>query len=82
MGVVAQDTHIFNDTLREEPLLANPEADEASLQRDDKEGQLVELVEGLPGGWTGTSASRASGSPAGSGSGWPSPGPCSRTLRC
>ena len=32
MGVVSQDTHIFNDTLRANLLLADPEADQARLK--------------------------------------------------
>jgi len=50
MGVVSQDTHIFNDTLRANLLLANPEADEASLQGTIARAQLAGLVERLPEG--------------------------------
>jgi ATP-binding cassette, subfamily C, bacterial CydC len=64
MGVVAQDTHIFNDTLRANLLLANPEADEASLQGTIARAQLAELVERLPEGldsYVGEQGSRLSG---------------------
>jgi ATP-binding cassette, subfamily C, bacterial CydC len=64
MGVVAQDTHIFNDTLRANLLLADPEADEASLQGTTARAQLAELVERLPEGldsYVGEQGSRLSG---------------------
>jgi ATP-binding cassette, subfamily C, bacterial CydC len=64
MGVVAQDTHIFNDTLRANLLLADPEADEASLQGTIARAQLAEFVERLPEGldsYVGEQGSRLSG---------------------
>ena len=53
IGVVSQDTHVFNDTVRNNLLLADPEADDASLHRAIREAHLVDLVEGLPGGLDG-----------------------------
>jgi ATP-binding cassette, subfamily C, bacterial CydC len=53
IGVVSQDTHVFNDTVRNNLLLADPEADEASLHRAIGEAHLTGLVEGLPGGLDG-----------------------------
>jgi ABC-type multidrug transport system fused ATPase/permease subunit len=50
IGVVAQDTHVFNDTLRGNLLLARPEATDDELQRAVARAQLSELVERLPGG--------------------------------
>jgi ATP-binding cassette subfamily C protein CydC len=50
IGVVAQDTHVFNDTLRGNLLLARPEATDDDLQRAVARAQLSELVERLPGG--------------------------------
>jgi ATP-binding cassette subfamily C protein CydC len=50
IGVVTQDTHVFNDTLRTNLLLARPEATEADLQRLMAQVQLSELVEHLPQG--------------------------------
>jgi ATP-binding cassette subfamily C protein CydC len=64
MGVVAQDTHIFNDTLRSNLLLADPAADEASLEEALARAQLSELVERLPEGldsYVGEQGSRLSG---------------------
>jgi ATP-binding cassette, subfamily C, bacterial CydC len=53
IGVVSQDTHVFNDTLRNNLLLADPEADDASLHRATTEAHLAGLVEGMPGGLDG-----------------------------
>jgi ATP-binding cassette subfamily C protein CydC len=64
MGVVAQDTHIFNDTLRANVLLADPAADEASLEEALARAQLAGLVERLPEGldsYVGEQGSRLSG---------------------
>ena len=53
IGVVSQDTHVFNDTVRNNLLLADPQADDASLHRAIGEAHLTGLVEGLPGGLDG-----------------------------
>jgi ATP-binding cassette, subfamily C, bacterial CydC len=53
IGVVSQDTHVFNDTVRNNLLLADPGADDASLHRAIREAHLADLVEGLPGGLDG-----------------------------
>jgi thiol reductant ABC exporter CydC subunit len=50
IGVVSQDTHVFNDTLRANLLLARPGATEEDLQRVLAQAQLDELAERLPGG--------------------------------
>ncbi len=50
MGVVRQDTHVFNDTLRANLLLAKPWATDADLQRFVARAQLSETVERLPEG--------------------------------
>jgi ATP-binding cassette subfamily C protein CydC len=50
IGVVAQDTHVFNDTLRGNLLLARPDATDDDLQRVVAQAQLSELVERLPEG--------------------------------
>lgn len=54
IGVVAQDTHVFNDTLRGNLLLANPEATDADLHRVITQAQLSDLVERLPEGLDST----------------------------
>ena len=64
MGVVSQDTHIFNDTLRANLLLADPEADQARLKEAIARAQLAGLVERLPEGldsYVGEQGSRLSG---------------------
>jgi ATP-binding cassette subfamily C protein CydC len=50
IGVVTQDTHVFNDTLRANLLLARPEATEADLRRVLARTQLSELVEQITQG--------------------------------
>jgi ATP-binding cassette, subfamily C, bacterial CydC len=50
LGVVSQDTHIFNDTLRANLLLARPEATDDDLRNVLVQAQLDELVQRLPHG--------------------------------
>jgi ABC-type multidrug transport system fused ATPase/permease subunit len=50
MGVVSQDTHVFNDTLHANLLLARPEATDDDLHTVLAQAQLDELVERLPRG--------------------------------
>jgi ABC-type multidrug transport system fused ATPase/permease subunit len=50
IALVAQDTYLFNDTLRANILIARPEASEAELQAAIKHASLSELVATLPDG--------------------------------
>ncbi|MDP8940756.1 MAG: ATP-binding cassette domain-containing protein, partial [Actinomycetota bacterium] len=50
IGVLSQREHVFNDTLRNNLLLADPEADEAMLERALERARLSDLVKRLPRG--------------------------------
>jgi len=50
IALVAQDTYLFNDTLRANILIARPEASDAELQAAIKHASLAELVANLPDG--------------------------------
>ena len=50
IGVVSQDTHVFNDTLRANLLLARPKATDEDLRRVLAQAQLGDLVERLQKG--------------------------------
>jgi len=50
VALVAQDTYLFNDTLRANILIARPDATEAELQAAIKHASLAELVAALPDG--------------------------------
>jgi ATP-binding cassette, subfamily C, bacterial CydC len=50
IGVVSQDTHVFNDTLRANLLLARPGATDDELCTVLEQAQLDELVQRLPHG--------------------------------
>jgi ATP-binding cassette subfamily C protein CydCD len=50
IALVAQDTYLFNDTLRANILIARPEASDAELQAAIKHASLSELVATLPDG--------------------------------
>lgn len=50
VGVVSQNTHVFNDTLRGNLLLARPEATDGELERALAQAQLSGLVRCLPKG--------------------------------
>jgi ATP-binding cassette subfamily C protein CydC len=64
MGVVAQDTHLFNATLRENLLIARPDAAQSDLAQAIRQAQLQGLVQALPHGydtWLGEGGLRLSG---------------------
>jgi ATP-binding cassette subfamily C protein CydCD len=50
IALVAQDTYLFNDTLRANILIARPEASEAELDAAIRHASLSELVAALPEG--------------------------------
>jgi ATP-binding cassette subfamily C protein CydCD len=50
VALVAQDTYLFNDTLRANILIARPEATEAELQAAIQHASLADLVAALPDG--------------------------------
>jgi ATP-binding cassette, subfamily C, bacterial CydC len=65
--LVSQQSHLFNATLRENLLIADPEADEAVLWDALERAQLASFVTGLPEGletWTGEAGSHLSGGEA------------------
>lgn len=64
IGLVAQDTHIFNGTLRRNLLLARPEATQRELEQAIEAARLGGLVASLPEGldsWAGEQGLRLSG---------------------
>ena len=64
IGVVSQDTYIFNDTLRGNLLLARPGASESELEQALEQAQLTEFVRQLPAGlktWVGEQGLQLSG---------------------
>ena len=50
IALVAQDTYLFNDTLRQNILIANPEASETDIQQAVRYASLEDLVDSLPEG--------------------------------
>src|SRR5690606_23844279 len=50
IGMVTQDGHLFHDSIRENLLLARPEADEEELWEALRRARLDELVASLPDG--------------------------------
>jgi len=50
IALVAQDTYLFNDTLRNNVLLARPDATETDVMAAVEQAALTEFVEGLPDG--------------------------------
>jgi thiol reductant ABC exporter CydC subunit len=51
IGVVSQHTHLFNASVRENLLLARPEASQADLERAAGLAQLHEFIRSLPEGY-------------------------------
>jgi ATP-binding cassette subfamily C protein CydCD len=50
IALVAQDTYLFNDTLRNNILIANPHATEADIRQAVRHASLDDLVAALPDG--------------------------------
>ena len=50
-SVVEQDTHLFNTTIRENLMLARPEASPEEMENAARQAQLHEFVESLPDGY-------------------------------
>lgn len=66
-AVVSQDTYLFNTTIRDNLLLARPEATDAELQAACEAAQLHDFIAGLPEGydtWVGEAGLRLSGGQA------------------
>jgi ATP-binding cassette subfamily C protein CydC len=64
IGVVSQTTHLFNASLRDNLLLANPDASESQVIQAAKCAQLHDFIQGLPQGydtWIGEQGVRLSG---------------------
>jgi thiol reductant ABC exporter CydC subunit len=64
ISVVSQHTHLFNDTIRGNLLLANPDAGERDLFQAARQAQIHEFIQGLPHGydtWIGEGGVRLSG---------------------
>jgi len=51
IAVVSQDSYIFNATLRENLLLARPDADDAALAEACRSAQLQDWIDSLPQGY-------------------------------
>lgn len=63
-GVVSQHTHLFNGTIRENLLIARPEAGEGELFAVARQAQIHEFIQTLPQGydtWIGEQGLRLSG---------------------
>ena len=51
IALVAQDTYLFNDTLRANILIAKPDANDSELAEALERASLTVFVAGLPDGW-------------------------------
>jgi ATP-binding cassette subfamily C protein CydC len=64
IGWLSQVTHLFDDTIRANLLLARPDADDAALWAALEAAQIADVVRGLPGGldsWVGEGGTQFSG---------------------
>lgn len=64
IGVVAQDTYLFNETVRGNLLLARPDASKSEVEQVVEQAQLTDFVRQLPDGldtWIGEQGLRLSG---------------------
>jgi ATP-binding cassette subfamily C protein CydCD len=51
VGLLGQDAHLFDTTVKENVLLANRDADDAALRRVLADARLLDWVDALPQGW-------------------------------
>ncbi|NOZ29154.1 MAG: thiol reductant ABC exporter subunit CydC [Chloroflexi bacterium] len=64
IAVVSQHTHLFNATIRENLLIARPDADEEAIIQAARQAQIHEFIQSLPQGyetWIGEQGVRLSG---------------------
>jgi ABC-type multidrug transport system fused ATPase/permease subunit len=64
MGVVSQNTYLFNATVRENLLIARPDATQVELEQAAQRAQIHSFVQSLPHGydtWIGEQGQRLSG---------------------
>ncbi len=64
IALLSQSTHLFDDTIRNNLLLARPDADEAALWAALTDARIFDLVRALPDGldtWVGEGGARFSG---------------------
>lgn len=64
IGLVSQTTYLFNTTLRENLLIANPQATPEQIAAAIQQAQLTDFIQSLPDGldtWLGEQAQRISG---------------------
>ncbi len=64
VGWLGQTTHLFDDTIRHNLLLARPDADDATLWAALEDAQIAEAVRALPDGldsWVGEGGTKFSG---------------------
>lgn len=64
ISLVAQNTHLFNATIRDNLLLARPDATQSDLERAARQAQIHDWIAALPQGydtWIGESGLRLSG---------------------
>ena len=67
IAVVSQDTYLFNATIRDNLLIARPDADQAALEAACRGAQLHDFIAGLPQGYDteiGEAGARLSGGQA------------------
>jgi ATP-binding cassette subfamily C protein CydCD len=64
IAVLSQDAHLFNATIRDNLLLARPDASQAEIEDSARAAQLHDFITALPGGydaWIGEQGLRLSG---------------------
>ena len=75
IALVAQDTYLFNSTLKENILIAKPDASYPEMKKAIQMASLTELVETLPQGFDTKVGERGTSLSGGKGKGLPSQEP-------
>jgi ATP-binding cassette subfamily B protein len=79
IGIVPQDTVLFNDTLFYNIQYGRPEASREEVEAAARAAQLEDFIARLPDGWETRVGERGLKLSAARSSAWRSPAPCSRT---
>ena len=74
VGMVTQETYLFNTSIRENLLYGKPDATEEQLEAAARAAFIHDRIEELPDGYDTVVGERGYRMSAGRSSGWPSPG--------
>ena len=82
IGIVPQDTVLFNDTVAYNIAYGRPGASREQIEEAARAAHIHDFISATPRGYETLVGERGSSSAAVKNRGWRSPAPCSRIRRC